>query len=56
VFLATFDGSSTGVGPTTSHSVGNSTERLNGGKGRRYVRLPKRPGGPSVAPSMIYLG
>jgi len=50
------DGPLIGVRLITSHPVGNSTERLNGCIGGRYVRLPKRPGGPSVAPSMTYLG
>jgi hypothetical protein len=35
---------------TTNHLVGNSIERLNEDVGRRYARLPKRPGGPSVTP------
>jgi len=50
------DGSLIGAGLATNHLVGNSIERLNGDIGRRYARLPKRPGGPSVAPLMIYLG
>ena len=40
----------------SNSASGNSTERLNGCIGGRYVGLPKRPGGPSVAPSMTYLG
>jgi hypothetical protein len=36
--------------------VGNSIERLSGCIGRRYVRLPKRLGGPSVALLINYLG
>jgi hypothetical protein len=36
--------------------VGNSIERLSGNTERRYERLPKRLGGPSVAPLMTYLG
>ena len=50
------EGSLIGAGLPTNHLVGNSIESLNEDTGRRYVRLPNRPGGPSVDPYMTYLG
>ena len=49
------NGSLIGAGLTSNHLVGNSTDRLNIDIGRRYARLPKRSGGPSVALLTIYL-
>ena len=48
-------GSLIGAGLTTNHQVGNSIDRLKIDIGRRYARLPKRSGGPSVVPLTIYL-
>ena len=51
-----FIGPSIGIGMITSHSIGNSTLRLKGGIGRRYLRLPEGHRGPSVSLSMTYIG